>query len=222
MNQILKKGRIFAAIITSCMLLAGSIIPSFAGELDNLINEQRRKQQEMSQTQRQINTEKKKEKAVLQELSNLDKSIDQVENDLDVLRSKIAEVSAQVDKVRFDLEDAEERLAERTAVLNVRVKDIYMNGQVSYLEVLISANSFSDFVTRFEFLSRIVKQDTELVNNIQAERRDISNKKADLEMKLSEVRNLETKKSTQQSSLESIKVDREEKLDEIKSTQEAL
>jgi len=221
-NQISKRGRIFAAIITSCMLLAGTIIPSFAGELDNLISEQRRKQQEMTQTQKQINTEKKKEKAVLQELSNLDKSIDQVENDLDMLRTKIKEVSEQVNQVRMDLEDAEERLGERTAVLNVRVKDIYMNGQVSYLEVLISANSFSDFVTRFEFLSRIVKQDTELVNNIQAERRDISNKKADLEIKLSEVRDLETKKSTQQSSLESIKGDREEKLDLIKSTQEAL
>lgn len=110
MNQISKRGRIFAAIITSCMLLAGTIIPSFAGELDNLISEQRRKQQEMTQTQKQINTEKKKEKAVLQELSNLDKSIDQVENDLDMLRTKIKEVSEQVDQVRMDLEDAEERL----------------------------------------------------------------------------------------------------------------
>ncbi len=222
MHQISKKGRIFAALVLSCMLLAGSMLPSYAGELEDLINEQKRKQQEMSQTQKRINTEKKKEKAVLEELSDLDRSIDQVENDLETLRLRIEEVSGQVDIVRRDLKDAEERLGERTAVLNVRVKDIYMNGQVSYLEVLMSANSFSDFVTRFEFLSRIVKQDTELVNAIQAERRKIANKKADLEMKLNEIKDMERKKSRQQSSLESIKSSREEKLDEIKSTQETL
>ncbi|WP_418790986.1 murein hydrolase activator EnvC family protein [Phosphitispora sp. TUW77] len=222
MKRISKKGRIFAVMMTLCILLAGSIIPSFAGELDDLIKEQKQKQQEMSRTQKQIKTEKQKEKAVLQELSNLDKSIDKVENEIGILHMRIAEVSEQVEKVKLDLKNAEERLEERTAILNVRVKDIYMNGQVNYMEVLMNANSFSDFVTRSEFLSRIVKQDTELVNTIEDERRDISNKKADLEIKLNEIRNLETKKSKQQSSLEAIKDNREEKLDQIKSTQEAL
>ena len=222
MYKIEKKYRLLAIILISCMFMVGSMLPSYADELDDLINRQREKQQEMERTESRIKTEKKKEKDVLSELTKLDKSIDQVEDELVILHTRIEQVSSQVDRVRTDLRDAEKRLSERTAILNVRVKDIYINGQVSYLEVLMSAKSFSDFITRFEFLSRVVKQDTELVNAIQDERRDISNKKADLEIKLSEIRDMELNKSRQQSSLESKKTDRERKLQEIKSTQEAL
>jgi murein DD-endopeptidase MepM/ murein hydrolase activator NlpD len=95
-----------------------------------------------------------------------------------------------------------------------------MNGQVSYLEVLFSANSFSDFITRFEFLNRIVNQDTELVNQIAAERREMANKKADLELKLAEIRNLAERKASQQDNLKIARVDREQKLKEIRNRQE--
>jgi len=215
-----KKERFLAAIIVIAVFLFGSLLPSYASELDNLINEKKQKQEELQRTQKAIKSQKTQAKNVLGELAQLDKNIDNVEGELRNLSARVVEVNRQVETVRRDLKDAEKRLTERTAVLNVRVKDIYMNGKVSYLEVLLSASSFSDFVTRFEFLSRIVKQDTELVETIEAERRQISNQKADLELKLSEIKDLAIRKARYQDNLRRIQVDREKKLEEIRTRQE--
>jgi len=217
----LKSIKLVVTLFVVCSFLFGAVMPSYAGELDNLINQKKRTQQELKRTSNLIKNQKKQASNVLGELSLLDQNIDSVENDLTSIRSQVERVSGEVYASRCELQDAEVRLGERTAILNVRVKDIYMNGQVSYLEVLLKSSSFSEFITTFEFLRRIVNQDTSLVNSIEVERRDIANKKADLELKLAEITGLERRKTNQQSNLETLKVDRGKKLEEIRSKQEA-
>ncbi|PKM47337.1 MAG: peptidase M23 [Firmicutes bacterium HGW-Firmicutes-8] len=221
MLERLKSIKLVVTLFVVCSFLFGAVMPSYAGELDNLINQKKRTQQELKRTSNLIKNQKKQASNVLGELSLLDQNIDSVENDLTSIRSQVERVSGEVYASRCELQDAEVRLGERTAILNVRVKDIYMNGQVSYLEVLLKSSSFSEFITTFEFLRRIVNQDTSLVNSIEVERRDIANKKADLELKLAEITGLERRKTNQQSNLETLKVDRGKKLEEIRSKQEA-
>jgi len=215
--------KVIAAMVlfSVSIFLLGVIAPSYAGELDSLLKQKREKQQELNRTRNLISTQKKAEKNVLGELVKLDENIDSIQNDLTYIRSRVREVSGQVDTVRGELRDAENRLSDRTAILNVRVKDIFMNGRVSYLEVLVSSRDFSEFITRFEFLRRIAKQDAELVNSIEAERLDIANKKADLELKLAEIKRLENRKARQQQNLIVAKASRKQKLQEIRSKIEA-
>ena len=221
MRERPKSVKFVVTLLVVCSFLFGAVMPSYAGELDNLINQKKSNQQELKRTSNLIQNQKKQASNVLGELSLLDQNIDSVENDLTTIRSQVERVSGEVYASRCELQDAEARLGERTAILNVRIKDIYMNGQVSYLEVLLKSTSFSEFITTFEILRRIVKQDTSLVNSIEVERRDIANKKADLELKLAEITGLEQRKSDQQSNLETLKVDRGKKLEVIRSKQEA-
>lgn len=215
--------RVFSAFLVMCSLVFGTIVPSYAaGELDKLLQEKKQKQQELTRTQRLINDQKKQAKTVLGELSEIDENIEGVEQQLGVIKSDLNQVDGQVRNVRGNLSEAEGALRERTAVLNVRVKDIYMNGKVNYLEVLLESKSFSDFVTRFEFLKRIVRQDMELVEAIEAQRRDIAEKKQELESKLAQIKSLKRSRQRQQTNLEIAKENREEKLGEIKSRQKAL
>lgn len=222
MREQLGKARAAAALLVSLIFLLGTMLPAYAGELDNLIRQRQQKQQELSQTSQQIRTQKKQAVKVLNELASLDHKLDDVENQLTITRTKLKQVSAEVDKVRGELVESEQRLSERTAILSVRVKDIFINGQVSYMEVLLNSRTFSEFITRFEFLRRIAKQDAELVSSIEAERREIADRKADLEKKLAETKRLETLKAAQQGNLERVMVDRENKLKEIRSKQAYL
>lgn len=215
--------RFFSGVVLIGTFILGTIIPSFAAsDLDKLLKEKKQKQIEVKRTQSLINDQKRQAKTVLSELSEIDENIDGVEQQLDSIKTELREVDGQVENVRENLSEAENKLRERTAVLNVRVKDIYMNGKVNYLEVLLEARSFSDFVTRFEFLRRIVRQDMELVKSIEDQRKDIADNKRNLESKLSRIKSLERNKENQQITLETVKEDREEKLDEIKSKQKAL
>lgn len=215
-----KKFRGIIALLVAGLLIAGTMIPSYASELDNLLNEKAQKQQELKETQNMIQVQKKEAKNVLGELTKIDKNIDDVTQELSAIKVRVQKTGVEVEEVRGQLEDAEKRLEERTAILNVRVKDIFMNGQISYYDILLGSRSFTEFVTRFEFMKRIAEQDSELVNSIDTERRGIAVNKADLELKLSQIKALQKRKIEQEVNLERSKVSRQAKLQEIKTKQE--
>ena len=72
-------------------------------------------------------------------------------------------------------------LKTRQDVLNRRVRAIYMHGQLNYLEVILGANSFSDFANRVELLKRVIRSDYNLILEIQKQKAAIEAKKAQLE-----------------------------------------
>ena len=71
------------------------------------------------------------------------------------------------------IDENENKLVEVTAELNAkhgvlenRVRDIYINGQISYLDVLFGAQDFGDFLTRMDLLKRVMSRDAELVAEV--------------------------------------------------------
>lgn len=50
------------------------------------------------------------------------------------------------------------------------MRDVYKNGQVSYLDVLLGAADFGDFTTRMDILKRVLNQDVVLIAKVKAER----------------------------------------------------
>lgn len=215
-----KLKKFISTFLAASFFIAFTILPGYASELDKLYQQKRQMQQELKNTKRIIQIQKRQANGVLDELNQIDKNIDTVEQQLDSIKKNVDKINGEVKDVRSDLSAAEERLRDRTAVLNVRVKDIYMNGKVNYLEVLLNSKSFSDFITRLEFLKRIMMQDIALVNSIEEERKAIAKKKTDLELKLAEVKNLENEKAKQQDNLALAKEDRKAKYQEIVNKQE--
>lgn len=218
--QLNGKSRIMLAVVTVLVFLTVSFLPSYAAEVKDLVNQKKQKQSEMKRTENIIKDKEEQEKDLLGELANLDQNITALQSEIASVKAELSGVEEQVRVTQAELESAEKRLRERTAVLNVRVRDIYMNGKVSYLEVLLSASSFSEFVTRFDFLQRILKQDATLVKSIEAQRQDITNKKADLMIKRDEIKALKKRKETRQSELLRSKNNREGTLEKIKSSKE--
>ncbi|MBR1805118.1 MAG: peptidoglycan DD-metalloendopeptidase family protein [Selenomonadaceae bacterium] len=83
------------------------------------------------------------------------------------------ERQAALDETISRIDENENKLVEVTAELNAkhgvlenRVRDIYINGQISYLDVLFGAQDFGDFLTRMDLLKRVMTRDAELVAEV--------------------------------------------------------
>ena len=86
------------------------------------------------------------------------------------------------------LADIKNQYADKHKTLEKRVRDIYINGQISYLDVIFGAKDFGDFLTRTDLLKRVMIQDSDLVNsllNYQAEVQEIV-KNLDADKKIQE------------------------------------
>ena len=105
------------------------------------------------------------------------------------------EKQAALDETLYRIAENENTLAEVTAELNekhdvleTRVRDIYINGQISYLDVLFGAQDFEDFLTRMDLLKRVIVRDSELVADVLAYQNEIKEvgKKLEADRKVQE------------------------------------
>ena len=94
--------------------------------------------------------------------------------ELDATLARMEENEEKLKKTQADYED-------KTKKLGQRVRDIYINGQISYMDVLFGAKDFSDLMTRMDLLKRVIKQDYDLVQLVLAEKADIERTQSSLE-----------------------------------------
>ena len=99
--------------------------------------------------------------------------LEELQSSLEVTRGKLRTTEAELEEIKI-------RLDESTEILNKRVRSIYQVGNVSYLEVLLEANDFNDFVNRFELLKRVVQQDSETIALVKADRQRMEQKKQEI------------------------------------------
>ncbi len=111
------------------------------------------------------------------ELAKLEENITHLEDEIAMQEKLIAEFETSI-------AETEERLVIQTEYLEQRLCAMYKNGTVSYLEVLFSASSFSDFLSRFGFLRMLIESDTELVAEIEETKASLEADKALLDEEL--------------------------------------
>ena len=115
------------------------------------------------------------------QLHETNDAITRVTGEIGSLSDAIAVTERRLAVRQRQLEDIQASLKRHTDALNKRLVDIYEQGSTSYLDVLLNATSFEDFVERLDFLRFIVRSDTELINRVNAEQRRYQKIVADLE-----------------------------------------
>lgn len=175
------------AVILSLVLVAGVGGTAFAASLEDILKETRAK---LNQQQQQVNTQKREITSHANQLATLDSSINQKQQQISELNYTMNLVLANIRKTEQELVEAEERLEESNEALGDRVRNMYQNGNISYLEVMLGAANFGDFINRMELLKRVVQLDQAIVGQIEVERKQIENHKANLEARRGHVNKL--------------------------------
>ncbi len=180
------------AVVTFLLtgLLAVAVLPAFANDLREMRNEQEAVRREIRQTQSEIETYKRQETTLERELRSLERTIDLVQAEVRSLGRRISVVEGEIGVAEEELSAAEERIAEMEQLLAVRLRAIHENGQVSYLEVLFSSATFTEFLTRYNNLQMIIAGDRELLGQYRDERERFLALKEGLESRRQELEGL--------------------------------
>ncbi|MBR1646455.1 MAG: peptidoglycan DD-metalloendopeptidase family protein [Selenomonadaceae bacterium] len=88
-------------------------------------------------------------------------------------QAALDETISRIGENENKLVEVTEELNSKHGVLEKRVRDIYINGQISYLDVLFGAQDFGDFLTRMDLLKRVMIRDAELVADVLKYRNEI-------------------------------------------------
>ncbi len=211
----------FAGIVCALLICAAGVLPVWASEL-----EERKKQLEdvkrlIEWRKKQIAENEQKQRSVLGELERLEEEIERLEGELKVLGSDLAALEKAIAQTAAELAETERRLQERTRILHQRLRDIYTDGNVSYLEVLLGASSISDFLARFDMMQRLAEHDAALVEELAAARELVAKQKQELEVKKARLAALEARRRAQKELLAARTAEKKELLGELRSERAA-
>ena len=173
----MKYNRYVSALLAVSLLLSPTYL-STADDLDNELQDVQGQIEESRSTQaswQAIITD------IAEKLKAIQAELDEATRKLQAIKKEQDQVNLQIKQLQEEIQKAEVQLRARQAILNKRVRVIYMHGQLSYIEVILGANSFSDFANRLDLLKRIIRSDFNLIQEIQQRKAAIEAKKVEIE-----------------------------------------
>jgi murein DD-endopeptidase MepM/ murein hydrolase activator NlpD len=210
----MKKSLVIACSLSLLLMVGPNLGYAMTdAQIDSRLAEIQKIEAQAAQLKQKYESEKKAtEKAKATESSNLVELRKQIEDEGSKLTAILKQLDATKETVKQtgkELTEAEERVNARDALLKQRVKLMYTNGFVSYLEVLFEATSFSDFLDRYQALQAIVNQDNEILKENKRNREELAVKKEQFDQQLAQVQAQFAEKEQLQSTLMAKEKDKE-------------
>lgn len=182
-----------------------------------------------SQIQSQINDKKeelqdvKDEKSgVLSEIDKLNTSIASTEKEISDLNDKITELTSSISDKTKEIEKKEEEFEEKDKLLQDRLVALYEAGDTTYLDMLLTSGSITDFISSYYLVAQLTKCDTEVLNAIENTKKEIEDDKKELETKKQEIDKTKSQIAEKNEKLKSDKNTKQAKVNSLTEEEKEL
>lgn len=119
--------------------------------------------------------------ALQKQISLLDSQIEAQQDEIDAQEELLGELTQMIADKTIELEESERQQAEQYAQLRSRLRYMVEHGTTSSLSILLSSDSFSDFLNRYEIIRQISLRDESLFEQLKAIRDKVLTEKQELE-----------------------------------------
>ena len=119
--------------------------------------------------------------ALQKQISLLDSQIEAQQDEIDAQEELLGELTQMIADKTIELEESERQQAEQYAQLRSRLRYMVEHGTASSLSILLSSDSFSDFLNRYEIIRQISLRDESLFEQLKAIRDKVLTEKQELE-----------------------------------------
>lgn len=159
-------------------------------------------------------------------VAKLDQNLSEVEAKIAELKSLISEKEDEIVKTTEELEDALEKEQTQYQTMKERVQFLYEQGDTYYLELLLNADSFGEFVNKKEYITKMSEYDTKMLKEYVTNRELIEVCKAELEAEEELLKEAKAKVDEEQANLEELIANKEQEINrytgDIKNKQQAI
>ncbi len=209
-------------IIPPSIATANSELDKINRELRELKRQKAQAQAKARETQQQLRRIQAKKNETAKDIKTLLRQIDDSKVRMSTLQKQIKVIESDLEESFTRLEKAKLRVYEQDQMLKKRLRVLYMNGTVSYLEVILNAADFSQFLDRYSQLSSLIEQDKDLLAKTQSERDLVAQQRKKIQGQLASLNNKYFEVEDLKDSLQVQEVQKEQLIKEIVVKEERL
>lgn len=203
---------------------------AFASTLKDLQQEQKQVEQKkkdldsnITQKQSELQTNKTSIDDVMAQIKQLNGQIEETNENINKVTANIAKTTEEIEALQASIAELERKIAERDEVLRERMRAMQIKGgKVNYLDVLLGANSFADFIDRFSAVNNLMDADRKIMTQQQEDIDKLEEEKKLVEQKLKEQQEQKDKLDNLKKSLDGQKQQKNQLIDKLEAEQERL
>jgi len=210
------------ALLIALFIIVTLVYPVSADDLNDAIRKQQEILQQQSRAENQLKSLTTKAQQMEKQIQQLTTQITVAELDLEKKENAYEKSQNDVIIIQEEVTQKQEELEGRQENLRKRVRSIYEEGQVSYLEVVFQSTDISDFISRIEYMGCLVENDQKILDDIRIQKDELDEKKQQLIAKMDEAQKLKEQAEAARIYLDSSKAKKEVALVENKKDQEQL
>ncbi|TYS35192.1 C40 family peptidase [Bacillus pumilus] len=202
--------------LASVIGASGLFIP-FTHEANAQNFEQKKQELDSKQSEVNKNLEKKKDElskleakqeALALKLKEIDEKALKTSDQIEEKQKENEKTKKEIKALKKEIADTEKRIEDRNKFLKKRVRALQESGgSTKYIDVLLGAKSFSDFISRAGAVSTLINADSEIIKEQEKDKAELQKSENELNTKLEDVQKTLTK-------LETLQTDLNQQLDE--------
>lgn len=173
--------RIIAIKLIAFILLCSFSFVIFADNIQDAIKKQEELNRQIQETQKAITQKEAEQKKLRNELYQINSTLEKTNASINEINKSLELSEDNIEKITEDIAVKEVEVSQRSELLKERLADIYIKGEVKFIDVLFQATSFSDFLSRYEMMKIVAKNDNALLDELEEEKRTLDEAKAQLE-----------------------------------------
>ena len=191
MKETLRKTLMIISILILCTTLSTG---SIATDISDLDKQKKEVSEELNKKNKQLEYVNEELTTALLEIQKLDDEILQYETDLNKYETQLSKLQTSIDEAIEKIDLVQEDYQTREEILRERLVEMYKAGDVTYLEVLLSSKSLTEFISSYFLMRQLVEYDNKLIEQVEREKNDLEYTKAKLEKKQKEDKTIKAKK----------------------------
>jgi murein DD-endopeptidase MepM/ murein hydrolase activator NlpD len=194
------------ALLCVVTFVAGELTPSALAvtqsEIDDLQADADKLAEQKEQLEDKLDALSDDKANALERKNLLDQQISNLQSQIDNAETQIEEYAQLISQTEAELQQAEEEEEAQYELFCERVRAMEERGKVSYWSVLFKAESFSDLLSRLDFINEIMDSDQSVIDQLQELQDQIEEKKTSLEDSKAQTESLRSQLVSQRSELD--------------------
>ncbi len=188
--------KIITAIMLTLIFCMQPVCNVQATEESNLSEAQQEKktlENDLQKAKELIDSLKGSKEDIQSEVEKLDKQLNEISGKVKELESRLSKKRQEIANTESALNKAKEQEKKQYRNMKKRIQFMYENGQTSYVEMLLSADSFTDFLNAVEYITQISQYDRKMLKEYQNMQVTIADTQKTLETDYASLQSLQAK-----------------------------
>ena len=210
------KKRLLATVLAAVMIISGTQIAG-ATSLSQARSQKNQAQNKLDSVNSQIADIESQQSSLQSEIDKVDSDLVDVLVSLDLISDQIDQKKVELAQAESDLAAAKEKEAEQYDAMKNRIRYMYENGDSSFLDAFVGAQSFADVLNKVENFSKVYDYDRNLLVEYQNTKTEVANLVTQVEVEKKDLEENQATYQEQQKNLEEMKAQKSSQMSDFEN-----